>query len=327
MMAPAHTALPAPRHHTVTAVDGWQLSVLEFCPPGTAWGCVLMGHAMMVDRRTLCRPDRDTIASRFCAAGLRVLVADARGHGESGPLAHEGGSWGYDELVADTGPLVDFARNIAPDVPLALVGHSLFGHTSLAWLGMHPDAPVDGIVHFACTVWARELERSRIRWGFKSAVLRTTAALATLWGRAPIRALGMGNMDEPLLYWRDFRDMANRGCWSRRDGRPYAQGLPRIELPALIISSEADPLLGNPHDIAAFSAPLGGGRELLPLGRLPSEHALHTIVPNHMALATDPSSAPLWDHASDWLKERLRPDLSDAPIDDTSVETTGGKRP
>jgi len=137
----------------------------------------------------------------------------------------------------------------------------------------------------------------------------------------------MGNMDEPALYWRDFRDMANRGCWSRRDGLPYAQGLPRIDIPALIISSEADPLFGHPNDIEAFSAPLGRGRELLQLGRLAPEHPLHSIVPGHMALATDPTSAPLWDHASNWLKHRLRPDLSALSNDGKPVETTGQEVP
>ena len=312
--------LPPPTESRITAEDGWDLSLLDFAPESAAWGCVLMGHAMMVDRRTLCRPDRDTIAATLCEAGLRVLVADARGHGASGPLAHEGGRWGYDELVDDTGLLVARARELAPELPLALLGHSLFGHTSLAWLGMHPQAPVDAIVHFGSTVWSPETEPSRLKWAVKSAILHGTAWIAGGLGRAPIRRIGMGNMDEPAPYWKDFSDMSRRGCWSRRDGTSYREGLKKLPQPSLIISSEADPHFGNPREIDAFSSPLGKKRELLALGRLPSEHPLHAIVPDHMAMITDPSSRPVWEHVAAWLRATMRPDLS--PPDKDAIPRT-----
>ena len=302
--------LPEPSAWTVRADDGWELSVLDFHPSREPWACVLLGHAMMVDRRTLCRPDRETLAARLCHAGIRVFAADARGHGSSGPLAHEGGRWGYDELVDDTGPLVDHVRRIAPDTPLVLMGHSLFGHTSLAWLGMHPDAPVDAIVHFGSTVWAPDLEPHPIKWWAKSALLRGTAALASLLGNAPVRRIGLGNMDEPSAYWNDYIGMSRRGCWSRRDGLPYAEGLSALDLPALIISSAADRHFGNPREIDAFTAPLGAKRELLPLGSLDDDDPLHDLVPDHMGMITDTLSRPLWDHVGGWLEERFRSDLS-----------------
>ena len=74
------------------------------------------GSGPLALRRPLCRPDRDTIAATLCEAGLRVLVADARGHGASGPLAQEGGRWGYDELESFPNKVEIFTASVDGDL-------------------------------------------------------------------------------------------------------------------------------------------------------------------------------------------------------------------
>ncbi|NJK32872.1 MAG: hypothetical protein HC927_10950, partial [Deltaproteobacteria bacterium] len=62
--------LPTPVLHSLTSADGWLLRVWDFTPePRQApLAVAIVGHAMMVDSRTICRPDRPTLASVLVAA-------------------------------------------------------------------------------------------------------------------------------------------------------------------------------------------------------------------------------------------------------------------
>ncbi|KAL6066638.1 Pimeloyl-ACP methyl ester carboxylesterase [Balamuthia mandrillaris] len=74
-----------------------------------------------------------------CEFGFRVLVPDIRGHGRSRPASSPSSSgldWSYDDIVLDTGAFIELAERIDPCAPVALVGHSLCGHTFPAYLGM-----------------------------------------------------------------------------------------------------------------------------------------------------------------------------------------------
>ena len=283
----------------VFAADGWRLQALDISPDTTPRAFVVAGHAMMVDSRTLWRRDRPSLVATLVQAGMRVLVADLRGHGSSGPRADHGGNWTYDQLVEDTAVWRSLADDLAGGLPIFWLSHSLFGHTSLAWFGQHPSRQPQAFVALAVNGWNRRFEPNMALWLVKSVMMRTTRLIALRSGRLPAKALRMGNHDEALDYWRDLTRMAVTR-WESRAGTDYHLGLVRVTLPILCVFSDGDRLFTRPPDGMAFTAPLPN-REVLILGKACQQAALRGIVPGHMGLATDSTSEPLWQFVAAWL--------------------------
>jgi alpha-beta hydrolase superfamily lysophospholipase len=76
------------------------------------------------------------------AAGYVVYSHDHRGHGSTAPPSDEHGVLGEDgwgELVADIGRTGQVARDAHPDLPLALIAHSLGSFAAQQWLLDHSD--------------------------------------------------------------------------------------------------------------------------------------------------------------------------------------------
>jgi predicted alpha/beta hydrolase len=296
---------PESRRHRASGTDGWTLDVLELQPIGEPRATVIAGHAMMVDRRTIYRSDRPTLASTLVASGFRVLVPDLRGHGESGPTASEGGDWRYRDLVDDTAAFLQLAREVDPQRPIALVGHSLFAHTSLAYLGQHPEAPVAALAMVGAHIWEHAWQGSLRGFLFRRGLTALIWAVSQVIGRVPVRRLGVGSADESRGYWSDFRRYLRQGRW--RDGSvDYVANMARVRCPVLHVVSENDK--GAPPDEALrWSRGLGARREVLRLGGPerassgPLPEGLRGLVPGHMALVTDPTSQPVWRYIADWL--------------------------
>ncbi len=287
----------------VTTPDGWVLRAHDVQPDGPASALVVAGHAMMVDSRTLWRPDRPSLVGTLVRAGMRVLVPDLRGHGMSGPRAEQGGNWTYDQLVADTEVWFALATELADGLPVLWLSHSLFGHTSLAWFGQHPERQPRAFVALAVNVWNRRFEPNPVLWLFKSAMMRAARRVAEHTGRLPARQMRMGNNDEALDYWRDLARMAT-GRWTSRLGVDYYAELSRVTVRILCIFSDGDKLFTRPADGIAFTAPLVN-RQVLTLGKTCEIRALDGIVPDHMGLATDVGAEPLWQHVAAWLLHEI----------------------
>jgi pimeloyl-ACP methyl ester carboxylesterase len=75
------------------------------------------------------------------AAGYRVVLWDARGHGQSGPGPKE--SYEIDQLGHD---LYSVISAVAPKGPLVLVGHSMGGMTMMALAAHHPQLIKDRVI-------------------------------------------------------------------------------------------------------------------------------------------------------------------------------------
>ncbi len=261
---------------------------------------------MMVDRRTLVRDDRPCIARALRDAGLRLLVPDLRGHGESrgAPPGARPGGWSYDDLVHDTSHYLELARELEPEAPIVLVGHSMFGHTSLAWLGRHPDAPLRAQVLIAVSHWVRRHNRGRLRWLAKRAAIETAWALARRSGHLPARRLGMGSDDVSTAYVGRLVDQVRRDRWGSRDGADYSAGLSQVRCPTLHVASVGDRWVGRPDEALRLTADLPD-REAWVLGAYAPDPRLAELRPGHMELVTSPSCAPLWSAIACWIVAQL----------------------
>lgn len=290
--------------HRVAAPDGWILDILDLPAEGPARAVVIAGHAMMVDRRTF-RPGRPGLARALQRAGFRVLLPDLRGHGRSGPTPRAGGDWTYDQLVADTAVHIDLARDLAQGLPIATLGHSLYGHTALAHLARRPDAPVAAHVALGMDVWVRASEPSALAWAAKRALVAASVPLATAVGWFPAVRLGVGSMDEALGYWTSITGGVRRGRWLSDDGLDYQLLLPRVRCPCLHVVSAGDPLLGRPASALRLTANL---RERTAWHLGTRDHAtppaLAHLRPGHMALLTG-ACEPLWSAVATWLHAAL----------------------
>ncbi|NVB38603.1 alpha/beta fold hydrolase [Pseudenhygromyxa sp. WMMC2535] len=309
-MSDAAAHLPSPVLHSVSASDGWLLRVWDFGGgldvAARPKAVVVLGHAMLADSRTLCRPDRPTLASVLVDAGFRVLVPDLRGHGESGPSAAAGGDWSLDELVADVGSYVDLAVAVAPEAPVVLVGHSLFGQAALAWLGQNPDPRVRSVATLGTGVWNRRFEPSLAIWWLKLAIYLVTMLIVALVGYMPGRALRLGSADEAASYWRQAWAWMRRNRWCSLDGSvDYWAGLEGIRVPFLHVLSEGDRLYARPPAASLTTAGVVS-RELLVTGRSDAPGELAELRPGHMGLVTDLGSKMLWHWVAGWLERSIQ---------------------
>lgn len=295
------------REHILQAPDGWRLHVVEVCPP-EAKDTVVAGHAMMVDRRTLWRrPSGPSLVRSLARRGYRVLVPDLRGHGRSGPAPREGGLWSYADLVADTALYVELAQRLGGKAPI-LLGHSLFGHTSLAYLGQRPHH-ARALVLVAVNVWSKRWTPQRRRWWRKRAVMGGATALARLMGYMPTRRVGFGSADEALPYWNDVARVVSTGRWEgpalgATHRVSYAAGLAQVALPVLAVVSEGDRLFAHPEDALSFTAELPQ-RDVLRVGSAQAPTPLRALRADHMSLVTSARSEPVWDAIGDWLERTV----------------------
>ena len=294
---------------SVACRDGWVLTgelVVDAPPVAVA----VVGHAMMVDRRTVDRPRGRGLVSTLAAAGIACVAADLRGHGKSGPRAADGGDWSYDELVEQDVPtLVGLARSRFPSLPLVCVGHSLFGHVSLAHLSRHPDADVDAVVALAVNApnpsWDAAL---RSPWRAPQALRRRAGielmgALTRMFGRLPARRLRYGTDDEAAGYVRDFLRNGRAHRWRARDGFDYWKGLSGIDRPLLALVGAADRFMSPPDDARALATRVPGAQFRV-VGR---ESGL-PFDPDHMGLVLDERARPAWDQVAEFIRSiRSRP--------------------
>ncbi|RMG96463.1 MAG: alpha/beta fold hydrolase [Deltaproteobacteria bacterium] len=292
------------RTHTVVARDGWRLSVRDVGPEVPQGAVVVAGHAMMVDGRTILRDDRPCLGWTLAAAGHRVLVPDLRGHGDSGPTPAEGGRWTYDDLVADVACYLDLAQRLAPGVPVGFVGHSLFGHVSLAAAGTRPDVfrwpDVCGIVALGVDVWLPGAEPDPFVRAVKHLALRVSGRLVRSLGRFPSRALRIGSCDEPAAYWAGFDRLLSDG-YVGDDGTDYAAAMTQVSVPVLHVVSHGDRFLARPASALALTRRVPQA-EVEVVGR---RGHVGATGPGHMALVTDPTaSRPVWHRIASWLRRK-----------------------
>lgn len=208
---------------------------------------IVLLHGLTASRRYVVHGS-NTLARR----GLRQLVYDARGHGQSDP-APDGEGYSYDELVEDLGLVLD---ELAGERPAVLAGHSMGAHTLAAFALAAPER-VAGVVAIGPAyagvpadeeelgVWdgyAAGLEEDGVE-GFLRAY---DHGLDPDWREVLLRVAGerLGAHRHPEAVARALREVPR--------SRPFDDlaELEFLEPPALVVAShdEADP--GHPYAVA-----------------------------------------------------------------------------
>jgi predicted alpha/beta hydrolase len=297
-------AAPGSEQIDIRTSDGWSLRADVHEPAGAAFGTAVLTHAAMARRSEFDRPRGAGVARFFVEHGWRVVAFDFRGHGDSGPTAVEGASFGYDDFVTCDLPAVHaFARTRGHrNRPVVLVGHSLGGHAALAAQAAGLVA-FDRLVLVGANVWLRQLEPSLVRWLVKRTSLFAALAMCRRLGRFPARAMRLGSDDESLAYVDDVERFARTGVWgSANGGVDYLSSLARVRIPVLQMVSNGDRIECTPDCGERFVACCGGPHEVLRIERGDDGGP----PPDHMGLVTGGRTRSSWQHAEAWLRGGVR---------------------
>lgn len=99
-------------------------------------------------------------------SGRRLILWDARGHGESDP-APPGGGYGYGSQVEDLGSVIDA---IGETDRIVVGGHSMGCHTAAAWALANPDR-IDALILIGPVFIGREGQVDGDRWDARADAL------------------------------------------------------------------------------------------------------------------------------------------------------------
>nr|WP_222109155.1 alpha/beta fold hydrolase [Streptomyces cupreus] len=186
-----------------------------------------------------------SFARALYSTGLSVVLGDLRGQGERAPNGSRAPAFGYAELVADLAAASTAVRELAPQAPLVLLGHSLGGQLALlqaAHSATGHERPPDAVVLIAAgSVWYGSygmLCGAGVLIGSQSAAL-----LATALGHWPGDRLGFGGR-QPARVMRDWARQARTGRYrlGRHPGTRTEELLRRLRLPVLAVGVEGDRL-------------------------------------------------------------------------------------
>lgn len=291
--------------------DGWVLRG-ELHHPDTPEGPVaIVGHAMWVDRRTLDRPPGGGMVSTLVEAGIRVMSFDLRGHGESGPYAHEGADFSYDHYVRfDIPALVAAARQRFPHEHISVVGHSLTGHAAMISAGLCPDHAPDAVVGLAANLWLPRFDphiRHRI---LKGLTLEIWDLAARPMGFFDVKRFRLGRWGVPRAYTEQLAEMYDRNrLGPMGGGAEYEAALEAVTLPVYSLSSEGDRWFATPKNVGAFLA-------MMPSAEV-TRHVIHhrpdRRAPGHMELVLSNAYRPEWQTVAHWIiKQGARRDKEGA---------------
>jgi 3-oxoadipate enol-lactonase len=223
---------------------------------------IVLCHGLTATRGSVLHGSR-----RLERSGHRVVIYDARGHGESDP-APPGGGYGYPELVEDLEAVV--AATVGEETFL-LGGHSMGAHTAVAYALRHPQR-VRGLIAIGPTYTSSTADSLAYWDGLADALEREGIDGFVAY---------IGRDRETAPAWRDSVLRFTRERMERHRhldaivtalrevprSKPFdsLRDLAGLDVPALVVGSgdEADP--GHPYATAAAYA------EALPRARLASE--------------------------------------------------------
>ncbi|MGC5662379.1 alpha/beta fold hydrolase [Micromonospora sp. WMMD723] len=221
-------------------VDGARIGIQVYPEPaGTSAAPVVLICPAMGVRARYYRP----FAAALRAAGLAVVVADLRGTGASTPPPSRACRYGYRELAADVGAVLDALKSRRDGRPTLLLGHSLGGQAALLHLALHGVDQVDGLALLAVGMPYWRGYPGLRRYGVLPYSQGIAAVAGTLgvwpgWGFGGRQARGV---------IRDWARTARTGRFPTLDGVDGDAAVGRLTLPVLAVSVDDDQY--TPHPI------------------------------------------------------------------------------
>ncbi len=132
----------APSRFTFDSVDGTEIVAYHWQPAAAPRGIVQLAHGMGEHALRY-----EPLAAALTGDGFVVVAQDHRGHGATAGDARKHGrlgTAGWSGLVGDIGRLVERSREIAPGVPLVLLGHSM-GSFAAQQFALDHSAEIDAL--------------------------------------------------------------------------------------------------------------------------------------------------------------------------------------
>ncbi|HLT09332.1 MAG TPA: alpha/beta fold hydrolase [Micromonosporaceae bacterium] len=167
--------------------------------------------------------------------GLAVIAVDLRGTGASTPPPSRRSRYGYAELTADVGAVLDALKSRVDGRPVYLLGHSLGGQACLLHLASTGDTSVAGVILVAVGLpWYRSYGGRAVPTLAMTQSVVATAALLRVWP-----GWGFGGRQAHGVI-RDWGYTARHGRFPRLDGVDVDAALASIRTPILAISVAAD---------------------------------------------------------------------------------------
>lgn len=138
---------------TLKSVSGKQLWGKVKRDPGTSRAVVVLAHGLGEHIQRY-----EHVASAFDQRDIALMGFDQQGHGKSG--GKRGVIAGNDSLIQDLKAVVRLARDMAPDKPVFLYGHSMGGIEAL-YYGLKSEERVDGIISTSPALDAGTMSRAQ----------------------------------------------------------------------------------------------------------------------------------------------------------------------
>jgi predicted alpha/beta hydrolase len=272
-----------------TTADGVALHLDRVAATVPRRGVAVCLHAMMTDGRYFGARRPDGFAHALADAGIDVVVADFRGHGDSQPPDPRRDDWSFDDLVELDLPAILAAAARASGCTigeLAVIGHSLGGLVAAAGLATGRTPRPRALVLAAAGVWLGPGAAMTLR---RRAAMAAYHGLARALGYAPVRALRFGNNDEPRSYVAQLAGWATSGRWTSLRGVDYLAALRAIDVPTTSFASATD-WMCTPRDAGELAGRIATAAPMRVVGRRHGD----AIDAGHFELFTRQELRPLW---------------------------------
>lgn len=274
---------------SIETTDGWILKVNEFLPSSNTAKAVLIVLPAMGAHA---KPYR-YMASDLSKSGHIVLTVDPRGHGKSLPHPRRGVDYGFDDILQQDIPaVIEYATNAHSNLPIFLIGHSLGGHLSAAYIAENPDKVAGLITLTSSHLYFKTL-------GFPSIFFFTAFVLmAKILGYVPGQHVGWGTpiARQQVLDWAKF---GFSGKFHGTDGRLIEPDIKKITTPSLCVGFTDDKTLAPAKSVRRFAEMLPADKTTIWL-LSPDDLDTHTLGHfDHLR-----NGAKLWTKLDQWITER-----------------------
>ena len=276
---------PQQRETTFAAGENVRLSARIETPPQPR-GCIVISHGFGEHCGRY-----DKLVHTLTAIGLTTVRYDVRGHGHSG--GKRGHASSYEMYLNDLNQVIELARDVAPELPTFLFGHSMGGALVLNY-ALHRGGNLAGVI--ASGPWLRlafqppawKVLLARLVAGIAPAMRMPTNLDITKLSHDPevAKSIEHDSLTNPVISAAAFLALIEAG----NDALAHARAL----RPPLLLMHGGDDAVTDIRASEAFFAAAGAGDKTFKRWDGMFHETLNEI-----------SSEPVYQLIVDWLKPRL----------------------